>query len=149
MGLRHSKEVREALPKPVESNGTSHKTALCNCSPCNCNPCKCPEKSITTNGSSVTVSKEEKPCQESNEGEDVKRDSQYHDLPEVNADEGAQDPPTPPKEDDQPTPDAEAKQVDELTTYPVIESEENKSTTQAETEQQVGTEVVVGSTEQP
>lgn len=142
MGLKHSREVREALPKQVDANGTSQKTALCNCSPCNCNPCRCPEKSITANGSPVAVSEEAKPCQEFKEGEDVKCDSQCHDVPEVNADEGAQDPPTPPKEgDDQPTPDAEDKPVIGLTTSPVVDDE--KSTMQAEIE------VVVGSTEQP
>lgn len=149
MGLRHSKEVREALPKLVEANGTSDKTALCNCSPCNCKPCKCPEKSITTNGSPVANPEGAKPCQESKEGEEAKPNNQCRDVPEVNADEAAQDPPTLSKEgDDQPTPDAEVKPVEEVTTSPVIE--EDKSTlTQAENELQAGAEVVVGSTEQP
>lgn len=145
MGLKHSKEVREALPK-VEANGTSKKTDKCDCSPCNCNPCKCPEKRIATNGGATTVTETEvKPCQEPAEGGDSQVDerSQCHDGPEVNADDATQDPPSQPipKADEQPTLDSKVKPIEEETTSPVVE-ENNESTTGT----QAGTEV--GSVEQ-
>lgn len=154
MGLRHTKEVREALPaKGVETNGTSKITAKCNCSPCNCNPCKCPEKSVTANGSPATVcDAADKPCQKSNgkEGKSVveeQGDIQCHGKPEVNADEEtAQD--SPAQVNDEPTPDAEAKPVeksDEATTSPVIE-ENNVESTQAQ--DQAGVTEVVASEQQ-
>lgn len=157
MGLKHSKEVREALPKQVAEsiNGTSKTTAKCNCSPCNCSPCKCPEKSCTNakNGScsNGTVSEEAKPCQEPKleEGgnsqvvvtDEIKKSiSQCHDdEPEVNADEVAQKDPnveepkqesTPPRrDDDQPTPEAEVKPVvEKVATSPVTSAEEAEQT---------------------
>lgn len=177
MGLKHSKEVREALPKQVAEsiNGTSKVTAKCNCSPCNCDPCKCPEKSCSnaTNGSCANgaVSEEAKPCQESKleEGgnsqvvvtDEAKSVSQCHDdEPEVNADEVAQKDPkveelkqesTPPRKDDQPTPEAEEKPVvEEVATSPVTSVEEAEQTniTQESTTQAEGEQAVTGSSEQ-